>query len=49
MQVDENLIYTRLKSVLKEPLVYGLNESATEDNPDWPRYIRITDFDDNNN
>lgn len=31
------------------PLSYGLNESATEDNPQWPRYIRITDFDDNNN
>lgn len=31
------------------PLSYGLNESAIEDNPQWPRYIRITDFDDNNN
>lgn len=40
---------SRLKSILKEPLLYGLNESAEEDRTDWPRYIRITDFDDFNN
>ncbi len=39
----------RLKDALQMPLSYGLNESATEDNHKWPRYIRITDFDDNNN
>ena len=39
----------RLKDALQMPLSYGLNESAIEDNPQWPRYIRITDFDDNNN
>lgn len=34
----------RLKNALALPLVYGLNEPAVEDNPNWPRYIRITDF-----
>lgn len=38
---------TRLKNCLSKPLTYGLNEPAVEDNPEWPRYIRITDFDDN--
>ena len=37
----------RLKNCLSIPLTYGLNEPAVEDNPEWPRYIRITDFDDN--
>lgn len=40
--------FIRLKDALQIPLNYGLNESATDDNPEWPRYIRITDFDDNN-
>lgn len=40
---------TRLKSLLKAPLVYGLNVSSEEERTDWPRYIRITDFDDYNN
>ena len=41
-------ITTRLKSLLTIPLSYGLNESAEDSNEEWPRYIRITDFDDNN-
>lgn len=40
---------TRLKSLLSSPLTYGLNVSAEDDREDWPRYIRITDFDDYNN
>jgi type I restriction enzyme S subunit len=34
----------RLKYLLKEPLKYGANESATQENHEHPRYIRITDF-----
>ena len=40
---------TRLKSLLALPLTYGLNVSSEDDRRDWPRYIRITDFDDDNN
>jgi len=36
----------KLKRVLEEKLKYGANESGDLDNPDDPRYIRITDFDD---
>ncbi len=36
----------RLKFLQREPLMYGANESAEFDNPDWPRYIRITDMND---
>lgn len=35
---------SKMKRLLAEPLSYGLNESGTDDNPDNPRYIRITDF-----
>lgn len=34
----------RLKFGLSEALVYGANEAALDDNPDNPRYIRITDM-----
>ena len=37
---------TRLKNLLAIPLSYGLNVSSEDDREDWPRYIRITDFDD---
>ena len=40
---------TRLKNLLALPLAYGLNVSSEDDRRDWPRYIRITDFDDYNN
>ena len=33
-----------LKRYLKGALKYGANESAELDNPDYPRYIRITDI-----
>jgi len=36
----------RLKFLLSEALQYGANESAEFDVPEWPRYIRITDLDD---
>src|SRR5213076_3055115 len=34
----------RLKFVATEPLKYGANESADMDDPNLPRYIRITDI-----
>jgi type I restriction enzyme S subunit len=37
----------RLKSVLSEPLMYGANEAAEDDNPENPRFVRITDITDN--
>jgi type I restriction enzyme S subunit len=39
----------KLKYTLQIPLMYGLNEPAENDNPEDPRYIRITDFDENEN
>ncbi|MEI8047351.1 MAG: restriction endonuclease subunit S [Bacteroidota bacterium] len=37
----------KLKRLLSEKLKYGAIESGDLDNPEHPRYIRITDFDDN--
>ncbi len=37
----------RLKHLLKESLMYGANESAESEDPSYPRYIRITDIDEN--
>ena len=34
----------KLKHLLSERLTYGANEAADEDDPDQPRYIRITDI-----
>jgi restriction endonuclease S subunit len=39
----------RLKFVLDAPLKYGANEAAQLDDPDLPRYVRITDIDENDN
>jgi len=36
----------RLKFTIKERLQYGANESSEIDDPDLPRYVRITDIDD---
>jgi type I restriction enzyme S subunit len=36
----------RMKWVLSRKMEYGANESAESDNPQYPRFIRITDFDD---
>lgn len=35
----------KLKYLVKNRLAYGANEPAIYDNPDHPRYLRITDFD----
>lgn len=37
----------RLKFVSGEPLKYGANAAAEFDDPDWPRFVRITDIDSN--
>ena len=37
----------RLKFVLSAPLKYGANEAAELEEPDLPRYVRITDIDEN--
>ncbi len=38
-----------LKRCLSSPMQYGANESAEFSDPLWPRYIRITDIDDDGN
>jgi len=45
-EIPEHWNLLKLKRVLEEKLKYGANESGDLDNPDDPRYIRITDFDD---
>ena len=35
----------RLKFIAAEPLSYGANAAAEFDEPDWPRFVRITDVD----
>jgi hypothetical protein len=37
---------TRLKYFLSEPLKYGANEAADQEDKDCPRFIRITDIND---
>lgn len=43
-EVPEHWIMRRLKNCIKGRLKYGANKSGEEYNPDWYRYIRITDF-----
>lgn len=43
-KINKNCEVIRLKFLLKEPLKYGANESGIDFNPDYPRYIRITDI-----
>lgn len=43
-EIPEHWEVKRLKHFVKDKLRYGANESAELDNPDFPRYIRITDF-----
>jgi hypothetical protein len=44
-EVPEHWEVKRMKFMLSQPLKYGANESAEIDDPDLPRYIRITDID----
>ncbi|MEY3499648.1 MAG: hypothetical protein RL308_1317 [Bacteroidota bacterium] len=43
-EIPEHWEVKRLKYLVKTNLKYGANESAEFDNPNYPRYIRITDF-----
>jgi type I restriction enzyme S subunit len=45
--VPEHWEVRRLKEVIVSPLSYGANEMATDSNPEHPRFIRITDFSEN--
>jgi type I restriction enzyme S subunit len=50
--IDRNLVgwkIAKLRRFIREPLKYGANECALENNPNYPRYIRITDFDSDGN
>ncbi|GAB5473905.1 MAG: restriction endonuclease subunit S [Maribacter sp.] len=42
--IPEHWEIKKLKYLVNEKLMYGANESASDDNPENPRYIRITDF-----
>ena len=42
--IPEHWEVRRLKNCIKGKLKYGANESGYKYNPDWYRYIRITDF-----
>ncbi|HQM63015.1 MAG TPA: restriction endonuclease subunit S [Acidobacteriota bacterium] len=46
-EIPEHWEAKRLRFLLSEPLKYGANESAELDDPDLPRYIRITDVHEN--
>ncbi|MGJ0315903.1 restriction endonuclease subunit S [Aliarcobacter cryaerophilus] len=43
-EIPEHWGTSPLKFLISEPLMYGANESADRDNPNDPRYIRITDI-----
>ena len=43
-EIPEHWEIRRLKHLTQEPLAYGANEAALEDNLDWPRFVRITDI-----
>lgn len=46
-QIPKHWNLFRLKYLLNEKLMYGANESSESDDTAFPRYIRITDIDEN--
>jgi type I restriction enzyme S subunit len=42
--IPRRWVVRRLRHLIKGRLTYGANAAAEFANPDWPRYIRITDF-----
>ncbi|HEX8755156.1 MAG TPA: restriction endonuclease subunit S [Steroidobacteraceae bacterium] len=42
--VPEHWEVKRLRFLTQEKLTYGANAAAEHTNPEWPRYLRITDF-----
>src|SRR5690625_5158643 len=47
--IPEHWKVAKLKYLSNDKLIYGANESAEDDNKNNPRYIRITDIDDEGN
>ncbi|MCX6581560.1 MAG: restriction endonuclease subunit S [Candidatus Aminicenantes bacterium] len=47
--VPEHWEVKRLKFILQNPLQYGANEAAELDDPELPRFVRITDVDESGN
>lgn len=45
-KMPQHWVIEKLKRLLSQPLMYGTNEAAELDDPEYPRYIRITDFGD---
>lgn len=43
-EIPEHWVFNRLKQNLSVPMMYGANEAALDENPEHPRYIRITDM-----
>ena len=43
-EVPEHWDVRRLRYLIQDKLKYGANAPAEFDEPDWPRYLRITDF-----
>ena len=43
-QIPAHWNLRRLRFCIEGKLTYGANAAAEFDNPDWPRYLRITDF-----
>jgi type I restriction enzyme, S subunit len=44
VDIPKHWKFIRLKYLSHNPLMYGANEAALEDNPEWPRFVRITDI-----
>jgi type I restriction enzyme S subunit len=42
--VNSTVSVKRLKFFKREQLMYGANEAADVGEPEWPRFIRITDI-----
>lgn len=43
--IPAHWVVLRLKFIASEPLSYGANAAAEFDEPEWPRFVRITDVD----
>jgi restriction endonuclease S subunit len=43
-EIPEHWEIKRLKFLTNYPLAYGANEAALDDNPEYPRFVRITDI-----
>ena len=48
-EIPEEWKVVRLKFLKTKPFAYGANESADLEEPELPRFIRITDIDSNGN